>query len=122
MSDCNPVATPVVEKVFEGLRGEKVKTAIDVELYQQMIGSLLYIALRSRPDILVAVSILSRFQQKPTQLLPSVCQANLKISEKVQLMSDSYIKVGTARFLVLWMQISRRTILTESRLRVSSLV
>lgn len=36
------------------------------QLYQQIIGSLLYLALHTRLDILPAVSILSRFQKAPT--------------------------------------------------------
>lgn len=36
------------------------------ELFQQTLGSLLYLALRTRPDILVAVLILAQFQNAPT--------------------------------------------------------
>ena len=39
-----------------------------VWLYQRLIGSLNYIATRTRPDLLVYVSVLSRFMRSPTEL------------------------------------------------------
>lgn len=39
---------------------------VDTTLYQQIIGSLLYLGLRTRLDILPAVLILARFQKAPT--------------------------------------------------------
>lgn len=39
---------------------------IDKNLYQQIVGSLLYLALRTRPDILATTIILVRFQAAPT--------------------------------------------------------
>ena len=66
MENCKPALTPMVDKFFEGYDAETDKSAVNIELYQQVIGSLLYLALRSRPDILVSVLILARFQQNPT--------------------------------------------------------
>lgn len=42
---------------------------IDSTEYRHIIGSLLYLSTRSRPDITTAVSILSQFVAKPTQHL-----------------------------------------------------
>ena len=42
---------------------------IDNCLYRQIIGSLLFVGTRTRPDILCATSILSRFVSKPTEFL-----------------------------------------------------
>jgi hypothetical protein len=53
----------MVEAFFVGLDAEEDKTVVDIELYQQTIGSLLYLALRTRPDTLAAVSILARLSQ-----------------------------------------------------------
>lgn len=66
MEKCKPALTPMVEKFFEGYDSEEDLSPVNTELYQQMIGSLLYLALRTRPDILVSVLILARFQQRPT--------------------------------------------------------
>lgn len=67
MQNCNPAVTPMVESFFSGLDLEEQVPLVDIQLYQQMIGSLLYLALRTRPDILAAVLILARFQSAPTQ-------------------------------------------------------
>eukprot|EP00171_Calliarthron_tuberculosum_P002470 IDg2470t1 len=66
MHKSKPAVTPMIEAFFSGLDAEKDKTAVDAELYRSIVGSLLYLALRSRPDIMVAVSILARFNQSPT--------------------------------------------------------
>ena len=66
MATCKPAITPMVEKFFEGYDADEDQSQVNTELYQKMIGSLLYLALRTRPDILVSVLILARFQQKPT--------------------------------------------------------
>lgn len=61
-----PACTPMVESFFTGLSAEQDRTVVHVELFQQMIGSLLYLALRTRLDILAPVLILARFQKSPT--------------------------------------------------------
>ena len=66
MCGSRPAITPMVESFFTGLASEEDKSAVSAELYQQMIGSLLYLALRTRPDILAPVLILARFQKAPT--------------------------------------------------------
>jgi hypothetical protein len=56
----------MAEACFTGYDADTDKAVVDVELYRQIIGSLLYLALRTRPDVLVAVSILARFSQSTT--------------------------------------------------------
>ena len=67
LEESKPARTPMVESFFSGLAAEEDKSVVEVKRYEQMIGSLLYLALRTRPDIAVAVSILARFQKAPTQ-------------------------------------------------------
>jgi len=59
MDDCKVVSTPIESKV------EKVTNNIDVDLsnlpYQKLIGSLMYLAVLTRPDITFAVNYLSQF-------------------------------------------------------------
>ncbi len=55
-----PVSTPMLQRLSVLNRGEKL-TAEDHALYRKMVGSLLYLACWSRPDISVAVSELNRF-------------------------------------------------------------
>ena len=66
LQNCKPACTPMVEGFFSGYAAEEDKTVVNPELYQQMIGSLLYLALRTRFDILAAVLILARFRKDPT--------------------------------------------------------
>ena len=66
MSDCKHVATPVEA----GMKFEKISESeeqFDVSTYQSAIGSLNYAAISTRPDISVAMGMLSQFMQSPSQ-------------------------------------------------------
>ena len=64
MKDCNPVSTPVeTGKRFQNLReGEET---VDLKLYQAAIGSLNYAAIATRPDLSLAVGLLSQHMVSP---------------------------------------------------------
>lgn len=64
MADCKGVSTPMIT----GFQVEKSEEIIDVP-YRKLVGSLMYLACTSRPDILYAVSYLSRYLDKPTPVL-----------------------------------------------------
>ncbi|GBP64177.1 Retrovirus-related Pol polyprotein from transposon TNT 1-94 [Eumeta japonica] len=64
MTDCKPVKTPVEVGIKFNKKTENEKTT-DYP-YQQAIGSLLYVAQGTRPDISFAVNTLSRFNKNPT--------------------------------------------------------
>ena len=66
MTDCNPVSTPLVARLTEQSDTSFLSDA-DHAIYRNMVGSMLYLACWSRPDIAFAVSELSRFVSKPTQ-------------------------------------------------------
>lgn len=61
MEDCHDASTPM-EPGFKYDNGQ----IIDVP-YRQLIGSLMYLATTTRPDIMFSVSYLSRFLDKPTE-------------------------------------------------------
>lgn len=65
MKDYNPVSNPIVpgQKIGRDEAGEKV----DPTLFKQMVGSLMYLT-ATRPDLMFAVSLISRFMASPTQL------------------------------------------------------
>lgn len=69
MSDSKPVTTPLDGNVKLS-KEMKPKTTEEVEemkkvLYRSLIGSLMYLAVSTRPDIAYAVSTLSQFNQNP---------------------------------------------------------
>nr|GFB57887.1 putative RNA-directed DNA polymerase [Tanacetum cinerariifolium] len=63
MSDCNPVINHIVpgSKLYSD-EGPKV----DVTLFKQIVGSLMYIT-TTRPDIQYVVNLISRFSSNPTE-------------------------------------------------------
>lgn len=64
MQDCKPVGTPMTTSIKLSKDDESEK--VDESLYRGLIGSLQYLT-ASRPDILFAVSILSRFMHSPKE-------------------------------------------------------
>lgn len=71
MADCNPVSTPVDTNVKLTKTTVPMSQADRDEMseipYQEAVGSLLYAAQISRPDIQYAVSNVSRFNQNPSK-------------------------------------------------------
>ena len=64
MRDCNPISTPLENgKKFNRLI--ESESPVDVTNYQAAIGSLIYAAISTRPDISVAVGLLSQFMTNP---------------------------------------------------------
>jgi transposase InsO family protein len=67
LADANPAPTPLpsgAESHLEKHDGEASQA--DIKLYQQMIGSLLYAQLGTRPDISFAVSRLAQYASNPS--------------------------------------------------------
>lgn len=62
MNECNPISTPMEP----GLKLEEVKDEQLADQYRNIIGSLMYLMLGTRPDICFAIGYLSRFQDKAT--------------------------------------------------------
>ncbi|XP_019433601.1 PREDICTED: uncharacterized protein LOC109340381 [Lupinus angustifolius] len=65
MCEYKPVATPLVTN--EKLQKDDGSPQADASLYRSLIGSLLYLT-ATRPDIMYATSLLSRFMQSPSQI------------------------------------------------------
>lgn len=64
MMNCNPSKTPMEMKLYlDNTEGEKQTT----EGYRELVGSLMYLVLGSRPDMCFALNYFSRFQERPTQ-------------------------------------------------------
>jgi hypothetical protein len=65
MTDCKPISTPIEEGIIEPSKLNEKRT--DKKEYQSMIGSLLFAAIGTRPDIAYAVNVLSQFSADPSQ-------------------------------------------------------
>jgi hypothetical protein len=66
MSNCKPMATPMVTNLKKLSVYSFDSDEIDLTLYRQLIGSLMYI-INTRPDICYAVNVLSQFMSQPRQ-------------------------------------------------------
>lgn len=64
MSGCKSMSTPLETNLDYNLQVETCNMNIP---YQQLIGSLMYLAVLTRPDIAYSVSFLSQFNNKYTQ-------------------------------------------------------
>eukprot|EP00253_Pinus_taeda_P034698 PITA_34698 len=75
MTDCKPTPTPFLSGVRLEDGGET--PLVDSALYQQLVGSLLYLT-HSRPDLLYAVGAVSRYMQEPHELHWNVAKRILR--------------------------------------------
>ena len=66
MSDCKPVKTPV-DTGNRLVKATEDMEALNQQSYQSLVGSLMYLATCTRPDIAYAVGALARFTSKPNQ-------------------------------------------------------
>ena len=66
MLDCKEVATPV-NPDLKLLAAENQTEVVNQQQYQAIVGSLLYLSTRTRPDIAYAVGRVARFCAEPTQ-------------------------------------------------------
>ena len=67
IEDCHPVDTPMTARANEFMIPyDKQASKDDIKLYGSMIGSEMYLAVQTRPDITYAVSVLSRFLSNPS--------------------------------------------------------
>lgn len=65
MNTSKPVTTPL-SPGYRPVSASEADLFKPKELYQEAVGSLLYLSSRTRPDICAAVNILSRAQSRPT--------------------------------------------------------
>ena len=66
MGDCKPVGTPV-SPGSHLVKATDDEDAVEQQLYQSLVGSLMYLSVCTRPDLAYAVGILARFSSKPNR-------------------------------------------------------
>ena len=64
MSDCKPVKMPV-NPGSHLVKASSDEEAVDQQSYQSLVGSLMYLATCTRPDLEYAIGNLARFSSKP---------------------------------------------------------
>lgn len=66
LTDAKPVTTPLDSSV-KLVKEDGCSTPVNITKYQSLIGSILYVAMVTCPDIAHAVGVLSRFNAAPTK-------------------------------------------------------
>ncbi len=69
LKESNPVYTPMSNSFYSDQRAHANDPEITDEHYRHIIGSLLYLSTRTRPDVACAVGILSQYVSRPTNFL-----------------------------------------------------
>lgn len=68
VKNCNPVFTPVEEKL--SIKTTELKVDLKLQKkYRQLLGSLMYLMIGSRPDICYAIGFFGQFQVSPSEML-----------------------------------------------------
>ena len=68
MTECKSMPTPMVMDLMKMNDASSDSCEIDPHLYQQLIGSLMYLV-NTSPNICFAVNVLSQFMSQPTDSL-----------------------------------------------------
>ncbi|GJT25797.1 retrovirus-related pol polyprotein from transposon TNT 1-94 [Tanacetum coccineum] len=89
MSECKPKETHLV--VNEKLMKEDSSSKVDATLYQSLVGKLLYLT-ATRPDIMFAASLLSRFMHNPSQIHMGVGKRILRYFQGIKDLESSLKK------------------------------
>jgi hypothetical protein len=66
LQDCKTVSTPM-DLNIKLVKDDGYSKPVDVVQYQSMVGSLIYAAIATRPDIAYAVAALAKFNSSPTE-------------------------------------------------------
>ena len=93
MQDSTPVATPIVSRLSQHNAGERLSPA-DHATYRMVVGSLLYLACWTRPDISFAVSELSRFVSAPAVAHMKAVKHLLRYLKGTMALGIVYSKTG----------------------------
>ncbi|XP_020270867.1 uncharacterized protein LOC109846054 [Asparagus officinalis] len=94
MADCKPISTPLVIsdklKKGDGTEGE------DLNLHRSIIGSLLYLS-NTRPDLMFASSLLSRFMHCATIVHMGAAKRVLRYIQGIQNFGIHFEKNSSAK-------------------------
>ena len=95
MIDCKPISTPV-DVGSKLCKWSENDDLCDIKTYQSCVGSLLYLAGRTRPDIMYAVYNVSKFSCKPTKTHWTAVKRILRYLKGTMNYGLLYTKVGSS--------------------------
>ena len=64
MQECKPISTPITDPLE---KDDGFSKPVEPKKYQAMVGSLLYLAIATRPDISFSVGVISKFNSCPNE-------------------------------------------------------
>jgi hypothetical protein len=91
LMDANPVSTPMDPSV-RLVKDDGQSKPVDSVLYQSMVGSLLYAATGTRPDIAHAVGVVSKFNGCPTEAHMTAVKRILRYLKGTKDLTLQYVK------------------------------
>lgn len=71
MQDCHPKAQPAdpfIKLTANGVKGGLTSPLMDKAVYQEAVGSLMYLMICKRPDIAYSVGQVAQFSQNPREV------------------------------------------------------
>lgn len=92
MNDCKPLSLPLEPKIHL-TKGSNSSNKPNLP-YRELIGSLMYIMLGSRPDLCYAVGYLSRYQENPSEEHWATLKKVLRYLQGTKGLIMKYVKAG----------------------------
>lgn len=114
MKNCNSSNTPVEFglKLSKDEEGKKVNST----LYKQIVGSLMYLT-ATRPDIIYAVSLISRYMESPTEIHLQAAKRILRYLQGTKDYGIFYKKGGKSSLIGLQIVIMQKIKMIEKALQ-----
>ena len=98
LEDANPVSIPMDVNV-KHVAEDGYSKLVDKTQYQSMLGSLLYAAIATMPDISHAVGALSKFNSAPTEAHLTAAKRVMRYLKGTLSMSIQYRKTGNLKVI-----------------------
>ncbi|KAG6399857.1 hypothetical protein SASPL_141342 [Salvia splendens] len=89
MENCNPVFSPMATN--DKLKKDDGSEKVDAQLFRSLVGSLIYLT-NTRPDIVQAVGMLSRFLNESTKLHFAAAKRIMRYLQGTKRMGIKYVK------------------------------
>lgn len=96
MENCKSISTPMAAN--DKLRKDDGAKKIDAKLFRSLVGSLIYLT-NTRPDIVQAVSMISRFMNEPSQLHFAAAKRVVRYLQGTKKIGIKYVKENESKLI-----------------------